>query len=52
MYEPEARVAVVLNGPRYRCTRDFWSGVVKNAFDTNLGHPWGWLTVQQLASNG
>ena len=39
---------MVSNGPRYRWTRDDWSGVTTNEFVMNLGHPWGWFTVQHL----
>jgi len=44
---PPARTTEVLNGPRYKCTSDLESGVVRNAFEMNLGQPCGWLTVQQ-----
>lgn len=45
---PEARVTVVSNGPKYRWTKDDWSGVITKEFVMNLGHPWGWFTVQHL----
>lgn len=38
---PVARVTEALKGPRYRCTSDLWSAVVRNALETNLGQPCG-----------
>ena len=47
---PLARVVLTVNGPRYTCTRERLSGVTTKALLMNLGHPWGWLTVQHLTT--